>query len=74
MTTERTLSIRAGLAASTVTPGMTAPEVSLTTPAIEAPSVVCAHATVGNAAGTIDKSTTNHLIIWNALIGFPPYH
>ena len=32
--TERTFSINSGLAASTVTPGITAPDVSLTTPAI----------------------------------------
>src|SRR5678815_2137564 len=32
LTAERTFSIRAGLAASTVTPGRTAPDVSLTTP------------------------------------------
>src|SRR5207249_9807079 len=67
--TERTFSMRAGLAASTVTPGMTAPDVSLTTPAIEAPSVVCAHAAVGNAARTIDKRTTKRLIIWDAFTG-----
>src|SRR5579864_4287692 len=34
VTTVRTFSIRAGLAASTLTPGSTAPDVSLTTPAI----------------------------------------
>src|SRR5688572_7147814 len=34
--TDRTFSIRAGLAASTVTPGSTAPEVSRTVPAIVA--------------------------------------
>jgi hypothetical protein len=36
VTAERTFSISAGLAASTVTPGSTAPDVSLTMPAIEA--------------------------------------
>ena len=35
VTTERTFSISAGLAASTVTPGSTAPDVSRTTPAID---------------------------------------
>ena len=40
MTTLRTFSIRAGLAASTVTPGMTAPDVSFTTPAMVALSEV----------------------------------
>ncbi len=34
LTTERVFSMRAGLAASTVTPGRTAPELSFTTPAI----------------------------------------
>src|SRR5207249_8590996 len=36
VTTDRTLSINAGLAASTVTPGRTAPDVSFTTPAMDA--------------------------------------
>src|ERR1043166_2188844 len=36
VTTERTFSINAGLDASTVTPGRTAPEESFTTPVIEA--------------------------------------
>jgi hypothetical protein len=36
VTAERTFSINAGLEASTVTPGNTAPDVSLTTPAIDA--------------------------------------
>jgi hypothetical protein len=36
VTTDRTFSIKAGLAASTVTPGRTAPEVSLTRPAMDA--------------------------------------
>src|SRR5262245_29239650 len=43
VTTARTFSISAGLDASTVTPGNTAPEASFTTPASEA----CAHAAVG---------------------------
>jgi hypothetical protein len=34
--TDRTFSISAGLDASTVTPGRTAPEASVTTPVIEA--------------------------------------
>src|SRR5437016_4189201 len=41
-TAVRTFSISAGLAASTVTPGSTAPDVSFTTPAI--PLACCAHA------------------------------
>jgi len=43
VTAVRTRSIKAGLAASTVTPGRTAPDVSLTTPVIAA----CANATAG---------------------------
>src|SRR2546422_665964 len=63
---ERTLSMSAALAASTVTPGMTAPDVSLTTPAIEAPSEVCAHAATGTS-NTIKHSATDQ-IAWDALI------
>jgi hypothetical protein len=53
--------MRAGLDASTVTPGRTAPDVSLTVPVIDA----CANAKVGNstanaAAGTI---RTNECIL-----------
>ena len=43
VTAVRTFSISAGLAASTVTPGSTAPDVSLTSPAI--PLACCAHVT-----------------------------
>ena len=43
VTTERTFSIRTGLAASTVTPGSTAPDASFTTPAMDA----CAYTTEG---------------------------
>jgi hypothetical protein len=42
-TTDRTRSIKAGLVASTVTPGSTAPEVSLTVPVM----VAWAHTTAG---------------------------
>ena len=41
--TERTFSISAGLAASTVTPGSTAPDVSLTTPASDCANVSAGH-------------------------------
>ena len=44
VTTERTRSISTGLLASTVTPGITAPVASLTTPAI---ALACANAIVG---------------------------
>src|SRR4029079_16373656 len=43
VTAERTFSIKTGLAASTVTPGSTAPEASFTVPAIDA----CANAVAG---------------------------
>src|SRR5438477_4442822 len=49
VTTERTFSIRTGLDASTVTPGKTAPEASLTTPVIAA----CAWAVDGKSNETI---------------------
>src|SRR6185436_9019437 len=45
--TERTFSMSAGLAASTVTPGITAPDVSRTTPAIF-PESAWAHAVAGS--------------------------
>src|SRR5262245_7125393 len=50
VTTERTFSMRAGLAASTDTPGRTASDVSLTTPAMAL--ACCAHA--------LDESRTRH--------------
>jgi len=46
--TDRTFSMRAGLAASTVTPGRTKPAVSLTTPVIAA----CARAADGVSSAT----------------------
>src|SRR5262245_5210905 len=52
----RTFSIRTGLAASTVTPGRTAPDESRTMPAIEA----CANAADGTA--TAHASTTSALV------------
>jgi hypothetical protein len=48
LTTDRTFSIRTGLAASTVVPGNTAPDVSLTTP-VMAP---CADAEAGRSKRT----------------------
>src|SRR5437773_12404485 len=45
VTTVRTFSIRTGLAASTLTPGSTPPDASLTVPAIDA----CAYANDGKA-------------------------
>src|SRR5262249_25653775 len=52
--TARTPSISTGLAASTVTPGSTPPDSSLTTPAIEA----CARTTLG--ASSTQRNTTAH--------------
>src|SRR5262245_54854082 len=49
VTTLRVFSISAGLDASTVTPGNTAPDVSLTTPAIPLADACCAAATDGNS-------------------------
>src|SRR5262245_818785 len=56
-TAERTFSMSAGLAASTVTPGSTAPDVSRTTPAIDA----CANTVDGrtrNATSTVAARNT----------------
>src|SRR5437899_12856331 len=61
VTTKRTFSIRAGLAASTVTPGITAPDVSLTTPAMAAPSELCAQAAAGS--NTKDHSIANKDVV-----------
>src|SRR5678810_1184940 len=57
VTTVRTFSISAGLAASTVTPGSTAPDASLTVPEMDA----CAYAATGNSA-----TQTNPASIRNA--------
>src|SRR5437764_11546303 len=51
VTAVRVFSIRTGLAASTVTPGRTAPDASFTTPAMDA----CAYADSGRA-NTIDRT------------------
>src|SRR6186713_3377214 len=48
VTVDRVFSIKTGLAASTVTPGRTAPEVSFTMPLI----VACAKAATGNTASS----------------------
>jgi hypothetical protein len=50
VTADRVFSIRAGLAASTVTPGRTAPDASLTTPAIDP----WADATAGRIASHVN--------------------
>src|SRR5688500_17094985 len=54
VTAVRTFSIRAGLDASTVTPGSTAPEASLTTPVIDA----CAHASAGRPKAITNRKRT----------------
>ena len=48
-TADRTFSINAGLAASTVTPGSTPPEVSRTTPVIEPVETLCARTVAGSS-------------------------
>ena len=53
LTTDRTFSIRTGLAASTVTPGNTAPDVSLTTPVMAA----CAEARKAGRTEPTDRRT-----------------
>ncbi len=60
--TDRTFSIRTALEASTVTPGRTAPDESLTVPAIEA----CAYAAAG-----VSKSPPIRASRWNLRI-HPP--
>jgi hypothetical protein len=55
VTTERVFSISAGLDVSTVTPGSTAPDVSLTTPAIDA----CAKRTDARRSSTRTNDRTN---------------
>src|SRR4029079_8233742 len=57
VTTVRTFSIRAGLAASTVTPGKNAPDVSLTVPAM-LPVAACAQ----RAAGTKRRPDSTNAI------------
>src|SRR5437867_7713783 len=63
LTAVRTFSIRTGLDASTVTPGSTAPELSLTRPVIDA----CAYAD----AGIIASQTRTNRILFHAVI-LPP--
>src|SRR5436190_5935117 len=53
LTAVRTFSISAGLDASTVTPGSTPPELSLTTPAIPLDVGACADAVTGNSSAHI---------------------
>src|SRR5262245_31318389 len=64
---DRTCSINAGLAASTVTPGSTAPVASFTTPA----NALCARAAVGSASSraSMPTDTKVRLIIRVSLRG-----
>src|SRR5918995_6157780 len=64
VTAVRTFSISTGLAASTMTPGSTAPDESRTTPAIEA----CAYA----AAGVKITATSRYSANRSGCVIFPP--
>src|SRR3954462_547511 len=64
--TDRTFSINAGLLASTVTPGSTAPVASLTTPA----NALCACAVAGSARYT--SAATNTIAIRLLVMPVPP--
>jgi len=68
VTTDRVLSISAGLDASTSTPGMTAPDVSLTTPVIAAWALLVAGTSNTAAIRTARHSTTRR--IWFPLFVF----
>jgi hypothetical protein len=59
--TVRTLSINAGLAASTVTPGSTAPDVSLTRPAMPDAVDNWAHASAGISRDANQMTSGTHL-------------
>src|SRR6185436_3373918 len=58
VTTDRDFSISTSLAASTLTPGSTAPDVSLTTP----PIALCACAAAGYSATPINAAKTDPAI------------
>src|SRR5215471_7603408 len=60
--TERTFSMSAGLEASTVTPGMTAPDVSRTTPAIF-PESAWAHTVAGSSMHPTSRSHADLTIV-----------
>jgi hypothetical protein len=64
--TERTCSMSAGLAASTVTPGSTAPVASFTTPA----NALCARAALGNksTAAITSAARTIRLFLMPSLL------
>src|SRR5688572_22189179 len=70
VTTTRTFSIRAGLAASTVTPGNTAPVVSLATPAMLPVVEDCAQAAAGKY--TADNAHRTRRVALCMNISSPP--
>src|SRR5437588_11392375 len=71
LTTVRAFSIRAGLAASTVTPGKTAPDASLTTPAMPDAVVSWAHAVEATSTKVTQARLTSRSL--NRAIGPPPF-
>src|SRR5262245_64049728 len=66
VTTERPFSMRASLLASTLTPGNTAPDVTLTTPAI----ALCAYVRVGHADMHANVTNTETAVL--RIISLPP--
>src|SRR4029453_8057265 len=71
VTAVRVLSIRAGLVASTVTPGSTAPDASLTRPAIPLAVACCATAAGGASSAhtmTLTPTTTTLVRAMNCLL------
>jgi hypothetical protein len=72
VTAVRTFSMSTGLLASTVTPGSTAPDVSVTAPAI----VACAQSTVGAKTANATIAVTRTLVrithlVMNRLMSLP---
>ena len=70
VTTVRVFSRSAGLDASTVTPGSTAPDASLTTPAIEA--LPCALAAAGAIARHTNAGSTSRESLCIGCLSFAP--
>src|SRR5262245_5279888 len=73
----RTFSMSAGLDASTVTPGSTAPELSIARPPIAAALVPCADASLTPIADAKAKAPTtvvNHRCLIAPLLWFWPSH
>src|SRR5206468_2303161 len=63
--------MRAGLAASTVTPGSTAPDVSLTTPETPAALVPCANVAVGVSKALIATQTATPTLAIRVIFRLP---